>query len=72
MQSERKLSINRVLRRKEVERVTGLSRSTIYQRMSNGTFPKPVPLGPQRVGWMENELVDWIEERVRERDASPR
>ncbi|WP_250483047.1 AlpA family transcriptional regulator [Caballeronia sp. GaOx3] len=39
------------MRRAEVESATGLSRSTIYQRIKAGTFPKPVHLGARSVGW---------------------
>jgi prophage regulatory protein len=59
------------LRRKQVETRTGLSRSTIYQYIKEGVFPKPVPLGPRAVGWLEAEVSDWIAERVRvARDCS--
>ncbi|CAG9269352.1 helix-turn-helix transcriptional regulator [Paraburkholderia caribensis] len=40
-----------ILRRREVESLTGLSRSTIYARIKAGTFPPPVALGPRSVGW---------------------
>lgn len=53
------------LRRKQVESRTGLSRSTIYQYIKDGVFPKPVPLGPRAVGWLESEVRDWIAERVK-------
>ena len=42
------------LRRKQVETRTGLSRSAIYQYSKDGVFPKPVPLGPRAVGWIES------------------
>jgi prophage regulatory protein len=42
---------NAIMRRSEVESETGLSRSTIYQRIKAGTFPKPVHLGARSVGW---------------------
>ena len=59
------------LRRKQVETRTGLSRSTIYQYIKDGAFPKPVPLGPRAVGWLESEVSDWIGERVKiARDGS--
>jgi len=45
------------LRRKQVETRTGLSRSTIYQTIKDGVFPKPVPLGPRAVGWLESADV---------------
>jgi prophage regulatory protein len=50
---------------------TGLSRSTIYERMAKGTFPKSVPLGPQLRGWVEKEINDYIAARIAERDAPP-
>jgi len=53
------------LRRKQVETRTGLSRSTIYQYIKDGAFPKPVPLGPRAVGWLESDVRDWIAARVR-------
>jgi prophage regulatory protein len=52
------------LRRKQVETRTGLSRSTIYQYIKDGDFPKPVALGPRAVGWLESEVSEWIAARV--------
>ena len=54
-----------ILRRKQVEARTGLSRSTIYQYIKDGAFPKPVPLGPRAVGWLESEVSEWIAGRVK-------
>ncbi|CAB5283779.1 phage transcriptional regulator AlpA [Burkholderia multivorans] len=45
-----------ILRRKQVEQIVGLSRSTIYQRMKDGTFPRAVPLGGRMVGWRASEI----------------
>ena len=59
----------RIIRRPAVEHKTGLSRSTIYAEMAAGKFPKPVPLGPGSVGWLENEIEAWIEERIAKRAA---
>lgn len=53
-----------ILRRKQVQTRTGLSRSTIYQRISDGTFPKPVCLGARAVGWIESEIDAWVHERI--------
>ncbi|MBM4298071.1 MAG: AlpA family transcriptional regulator [Deltaproteobacteria bacterium] len=53
----------------EVKRATGLSRSTIYLRIAEGRFPKPVSLGGRAVGWLENEIQDWLQQRI---DASRR
>jgi prophage regulatory protein len=53
-----------ILRRKEVQARTGLSRSTIYLYIKAGLFPKPVALGPRAVGWIESDVSDWIAKRV--------
>ncbi len=59
----------RTLRRCDVEARTGLSRSTLYAMMAQGTFPKPVRLGARAVGWPETEIAAWLESRKAERDA---
>jgi len=56
----------RVLRRKAVETMTGLARSTIYERMARGGFPRPIHLGPRSVGWLASEIEDWIAIRIAE------
>ena len=48
---------SRILRRHQVEHETGYSRSTIYLRMKQGLWPKPVRLGPRAVGWPANEVA---------------
>jgi prophage regulatory protein len=60
----------RVLRRKDVEAMTGLSRSSIYQGIQDGAFPRPIKLGPKAVGWVESEVTSWIEERILNREIS--
>lgn len=54
-----------ILRRPQVEQRTGLSRSTLYQYIKDGDFPKPVRLGLRAVGWLESDISDWIAARVR-------
>lgn len=56
---------NRILRLREVMRLTGLSKTTIYRRYRDGTFPRPLKLGPQSVGWRRREILEWIESRPR-------
>jgi len=63
--NQEKLSI---LRRKQVEKRTGLSRSTIYLRVQEGTFPRPVNLGVRAVGWLENEIEAWLAARLEVRN----
>ena len=55
---------NRILRLPEVMTRTGLSRSTIYLRISQGTFPKPVSLGTRAVGWVESEIDEWVIQQI--------
>ena len=59
-----------ILRRKQVENRTGLSRSTIYLRIQEGTFPKPIKLGERAVGWLENEIEAWLAARMEIRNNS--
>jgi len=55
-----------ILRLPDVKARTGLSRSTIYLRVSEGAFPAPVSLGGRAVGWIEAEIDEWLAERVEE------
>lgn len=56
-----------LIRRKEVETRTGLSRSTIYARIAAGTFPSPINLGGGRaVGWLASDIDNWIQHRISE------
>ena len=57
----------RVIRLREVMRITGLSRSSIYAMMDAGEFPKQVRLGLRAVGWLESEIYEWIESRAAKR-----
>lgn len=50
---------DRYLRRSEVELSTGLSRSSIYRRINDGSFPAPFHLGGNCVRWKEQDLIDW-------------
>jgi prophage regulatory protein len=56
--------LSTILRRKQVEAETGYSRSTIYLRISQGLFPKPVSLGPRAVGWPAAEVASLNAARI--------
>jgi len=56
------MTIN-VYRRPDVERITGLSRSTLYAMMAEGNFPKPIKLGKRAVGWREADIAAWLDGR---------
>lgn len=49
-----------VLRRKQVTEKTGLPVSSLYEKIRNGVFPKPIKLGARSVGWLESEVNGWI------------
>jgi prophage regulatory protein len=53
-----------ILRLPDVKAATGLSRSTIYLRIAEGTFPRPVSLGGRAVGWLQAEIDDWMKRRI--------
>ena len=56
-----------ILRLPAVKAATGLSRSTIYLRITEGTFPRPISLGRRAVGWAASDVSAWVDERI---DAS--
>ena len=60
---EEPLMSTRIIRRPEVERRIGLSRSSIYALMQKGVFPQPVKLGARAVGWREEDIQAWIDNR---------
>jgi prophage regulatory protein len=53
-----------IIRLPGVKHRTGLSRSSIYKKISEGTFPRQVRLGPRACGWIESEIDEWIRERI--------
>ena len=56
-----------IIRRPEVEKRTGLTCSGFYEAMLRDEFPKSVPIGRYAVGWVEDEVNAWIEERIEAR-----
>jgi prophage regulatory protein len=63
---------DRILRLPGVKAATGLSRSTIYNLVGAGAFPRPVQLGPRAVGWLESEVDAWANFNPRRRAISSR
>lgn len=59
-----------VIRRKQLEKKIGLSRSAIYDRLNpkspnfDPSFPKPIPLGARAIGFIESEADAWLAARV--------
>ena len=54
-----------ILRLPEILRLTGLSRSTIYDMMRRGKFPASIQLGERAIGWLASDIDAWIEARAR-------
>ena len=53
-----------IIRLSQVKERTGLSKSTIYNRISEGSFPRQISLGGRAVGWIANEIDEWIVKQV--------
>jgi prophage regulatory protein len=58
-----------ILRLPAVKAATGLSRSTIYLRIAQGTFPRPIGLGSRAVGWLDSDIRAWQRQRIEESRA---
>ena len=56
---------NNILRLPSVLKRTGLSRSTVYLMVSKNKFPAPVSLGDRAIGWIEEEIDIWLEEKIK-------
>jgi prophage regulatory protein len=59
-----------VLRRPDVVHLVGLSAKTIVRWVRAGTFPPPVKLGPQAVGWLRTDVDTWLQQQAAKRPAS--
>lgn len=55
----------KIARLPRVKDKTGLSRSTIYLRMSKNEFPASISLGGRAVGWIEEEIDNWLAEKIK-------
>jgi prophage regulatory protein len=56
-----------ILRLPAVKAAIGLSRSSIYLRIADRTFPKPISLGARAVGWLQSDIDEWLRKRVESR-----
>jgi len=55
-----------LLRLPRVEAATGYKRSTIYRLIKESKFPAPISLGARASAWVEDEINQWIHERISE------
>jgi len=57
----------KIIKLHDVKKLTTFSISTIYRLASQGKFPKPIKLAERSSGWLEQEVIDYIEERIKRR-----
>lgn len=62
----------KILRLRRVLEKTGMGRSSVWRMVKEGTFPAPIKLSPRMVGWVEEEVNDWLVEKTRIREGSAR
>ena len=63
----RKNQTRHILGIAEVVEMVGISPSTIFRQIAAGTFPRPIRLAPNRIGWLKSEIEAWIAAREKER-----
>jgi len=61
-----------ILSKKDLRQLVLYSAAHIDRLEKAGRFPKRVQLGPCRVGWVESEILAWLDERIKERDQHSR
>jgi prophage regulatory protein len=61
----------RILSKRQLKELVLYSPQHIARLETAGRFPKRVHLGQCRVGWIEQEVLDWLQERINRRDQSP-
>lgn len=62
--------VQRIIRIAELPAFVGIGRSQIYEQIKRGEFPKPIPLGPRAVGWLETEVSAWQAKRIAQREVA--
>jgi prophage regulatory protein len=61
-------TVHQIIKLPSVINITGISRTSIYNRIEEGTFPKQINLGERSVGWVKSEILEWINVRIQARD----
>ena len=60
--------MRKLIKKNEVMEMCGISSSTLYRLIKSGQFPNPVKTSERSVAWIENEVEQWIDSRIEERD----
>jgi prophage regulatory protein len=57
------------LRVRKVTEMVGFSKTTLYARVKDGSFPKPIRLGPNSVAFLEADILDWMQSQIAQLDS---
>lgn len=60
----------KILRRQEVSERVGLKTTALYEMINRGEFPRPMKLSERAVGWLESDIDEWIQSRIKHRDLT--
>lgn len=53
----------KIIKMNEVQKLTSLSRSTIWRLEKSGHFPSKIQLAEKAIGWIEGDIQRWIQSR---------
>lgn len=56
-----------IIKLQKVKEITTFSRSTIYRLAAEDKFPKPIKLSERSSGWLEEEILDYLDKRIKSR-----
>lgn len=62
----------RILSKRQLKDLVLYSPQHVARLEAAGAFPKRVQLGPNRVGWVEDEVLDWLQKRIDRREVPDR
>jgi len=62
--------VTEIQRLPEVSNRTGISRSLIYPKIKDGSFPKPIHLSKRAIGWPDSVISEWIEQRIKDSEVA--
>ena len=62
----------RLIRLKEVLRICGMSRTALYNNINRRQFPEPIRISARSVAWLQSEVLEWVELKVKLRTVKPR
>lgn len=61
----------KIMRPSKVAKMLAVDRVTLWRWMRQGRFPKPIQMGAHATGYLESEILDWLQQRAQARDPKP-